>query len=331
MHGLAPFTVRANGRCTLRNRCLWPVTMQTDISSGTTSIGTLTLLSLAGAPAIGGFHLEFKFSITWRLPSTWHASHDTLTLADPRTRLSLLASGSELFVGEPQRVTFEPIDIGIQGGVAMPRELKLGLFLTPHQLDALETRRNGSGFDLKIQLWSSFVFSPKSPNQYRPQYPAHSEFKSYHVEQSQWLRVLNEMGHSSTVVFELPMPSASNAQLLVSVRTHLESAQKLLTEGNFRESVGKCRDALEVLRDLAGDPKSSKFPVPQSGDLMEGNKTKTKEERAMLLRAAALTFAHPAHHPGATSSAPMPPHTYTRADAVAMVTIVSALCRQFSQ
>ncbi len=96
-----------------------------------------------------------------------------------------------------------------------------------------------------------------------------------------------------------------------------------MLRGKWREAVGCCRDVLESLQAAIGDRDTKDGTLDNL--LLEGARTMSKEERLRLVRRALLTYCHPARHadPNAASI------EWDRADAVAAITVVSALLGQY--
>ena len=96
-------------------------------------------------------------------------------------------------------------------------------------------------------------------------------------------------GYGRTLLFEVPIPAEPAG--LGSAIELLETARGLLATGHYSEVVAKCRMVLERLtQELDDDLALKAARVAQGRD-------RTAQQRELLIRQAAIDFAHLAHHP----------------------------------
>ena len=110
---------------------------------------------------------------------------------------------------------------------------------------------------------------------------------------SQWIAALEQTGYGRSLLFEVPIPS-EQAGLENSIRL-LEAARGFLASGHYSEVVAKCRMVLEGLTlELNEGPALKAAREAQKP-------VRTVLQRELLMRQAAIDFAHLAHHPPVVS------------------------------
>ena len=151
------------------------------------------------------------------------------------------------------------------------------------RIQAIEKIRRGGDLTLSLNLFG-VARCGKEP-------PQRVEAKIFRlIGQSQWVKALESMGYSRTLLLEIPLLDDEEKPGFAEAAGHLKTAQTHLLKGHFREAVGACRDVLECLAKALGDEKetdSVKFE-----NLREMN----KDERLRLVRRALKIVTHPARH-----------------------------------
>lgn len=167
---------------------------------------------------------------------------------------------------------------------------ELRLSLTANQVAEIEELR-ASG-DLQIKLVISGEGGPTG----HPE-RAESVYTELlvRVPQSSWIHELASAKAMDTLLLEVPMPFVNAASSQRGMVAALRTAQRLFTEGNYSESVARCRTALEAMAILAG--RGERWAGPVLDSLKEKRSEMTKDQRELVLEAALLHFTHLGAHP----------------------------------
>lgn len=198
---------------------------------------------------------------------------------------------------------------------ANPQQVSLNLAtdLDRRMIEAIEELRLGGDLYFLLDLWGrATVYTD----------PHYSEIIGYEqltqrVNQGTWVEVLGQMGYQHTMLLEIPVPGPNAPQALSNAVGALTQAQHALIQGRYRDAVGACRDALEAFRLVMGDPPND----PALYQLFQNSNSWDKATRLQLVRRALLTLMHPARHADQVAVQ----HDWDRDDAVAVITMVSAL------
>ncbi len=110
----------------------------------------------------------------------------------------------------------------------------------------------------------------------------------YRANQSTWIEVLDQMGYRRTMLLEIPILDEKVSPRFPEAAEHLRTAQTHLLRGNFRDSVGACRDVMESLFKALSDNNYQ----PEFKDM----RSMGKEERLRLVRRAVTVLTHPERH-----------------------------------
>jgi hypothetical protein len=274
----------------------------------------LSVASLAGQPALGFSRLIL--SVAFRLEPT----------PQQRSGVTIVEVGGELWAIGAARTTqyvgrLQPMNPPIridQRDYGQTQQEQLEIELNPQRLSAIEALRLGKNLDFDARLRMR-VLAPSE------QVPGReltlTERVEYHVPQSAWLEILEQVGYRRTLLIEVPLPDAQvNPQLAAAV-ANLAKAQQALLRGEYREAVGCSRDVLESLSAALGDRDDQDTEVQQ---LFANSRQMDKAARLRVLRRALKLITHPARHAdqGAASI------DWTRDDAIAMVTMLAALLQR---
>ena len=115
------------------------------------------------------------------------------------------------------------------------------------------------------------------------------------VGRSNWVHELNNAKAMDILLFEVAIPLGNLPGKAGATVEALRTAQRLFVEGNYAESIARCRTAIEALAAAEGRDKDWSGPAfeklkPRRGDMI-------KEDRELLLEASLLHFTHLGAHP----------------------------------
>ena len=202
---------------------------------------------------------------------------------------------------DPPVVVFAPAHVhvngpqGLQLGLAFPEVVKpfgvtsyggttpagFDLFLSQAAMEAVERLRDGQGVSLGISLRGEIRRAGEVHRLY-------DDIRT-DVNVVQWLAALGQAGYGRSMLFEVPIPSSSVAA--GAAVELLEAARQLFARGHYPDAVSKCRMVIEGLTtELAQDPLLR-------AALAAPKQTRTREQRELVMRQAAMDFASLAHHP----------------------------------
>lgn len=68
------------------------------------------------------------------------------------------------------------------------------------------------------------------------------------VPQSEWLKMLQEMGYERFRILEIPIPEPPTGTVIKAALRHIEAARKSFDEGDYDDVLVDCRKALEVIK-----------------------------------------------------------------------------------
>lgn len=185
-------------------------------------------------------------------------------------------AGLSLGLAYPE--TIQPFTVSQHAG---KRGVLFDLQLTQQAMEALERLRNGQGVSLAIKLQAEVRRGPEI------QIAWEDLTGTFNI--SQWIAALDQAGYGRTLLFEVPIPSEP-AGLGIAMEL-LETARGFLASGHYPEVVSKCRMVLESLtQELDEGPAIKAARDAQKQD-------RTALQRELMMRQAAIDFAHLAHHP----------------------------------
>ncbi len=193
---------------------------------------------------------------------------------------------------------------------AFPVTTVLEMELDRTRLEAVENRRGGGGLELILNVHADV----EGPNGLRRDFSQ----LVHHVNQGVWVSILEQMGYRKTLLLEIPVPDRAAAPALAKAVDLLVQAQGAVGRGDYRETVGLCRDVMEAMSEALADDDAGS-PIAQ--ELFAGQRQMSKTQRLQLLRRALKTFTHPARHHDAASGA----FDWERTDGLMALTIAAAL------
>ena len=144
---------------------------------------------------------------------------------------------------------------------------------------------------------------------------------TYDVSESEWIRLLGQLGYGSYVTIEVPITSPNGLTGAVQQAARaLQEAQAAFLRGDYEEAVADCRPGLEALE--AADKGTF--------SLKPWDRAASKDERFYWVQRSLLSVVHVAHHPNdpALSTAQGSRPRWGREDAEATIAILAALIRQ---
>ncbi len=160
------------------------------------------------------------------------------------------------------------------------------MLISKHQLEAIESLRNGGDFPLSIWLTGNVIQSDRMTNIY--------QHEIFTVKQQEWVEALASMEYRRTFLFELPIPFVENEQ---EPAGHIiRKAQNHLLRGQYDECVGECRKLLEVYALDDSDKKLLKSAREKYKGTQDARQSMDIPERILILREALVHTTHPAHH-----------------------------------
>lgn len=158
--------------------------------------------------------------------------------------------------------------------------------LTPNQLEAIEARRNGGDFRLKIWLTGEVTQGDDTATI--------TESGEYHVRQQDWVEALERMEYRRSLLYEVPLPDPeSGAESAAGI---IRRAQNLLLRGHYNECVAECRKLVEAYP-LSEEAKAQLIRARKK--FKDGGTEKESmdiPERLALMRDAIKHATHLAHH-----------------------------------
>ncbi|MBJ7604586.1 MAG: hypothetical protein JF888_15630 [Candidatus Dormibacteraeota bacterium] len=178
--------------------------------------------------------------------------------------------------------------------------------LDRRRLEAIEDIRNGGDFQLNLFIYSTLEDTSGNLNQQQLQ-------ASTTVNQGVWVRVLEQLGFSRTLLLELEVPSSAGDPGLAAAVVQLQKAQNALIQGEYRDAVGACRDVLEEVSKAVGDDRVQLGGKPV--------RELDKAERLVQLRQALKNVTHPARHRDEVAAN----IDWVRRDAISIVTMTAAV------
>ena len=160
------------------------------------------------------------------------------------------------------------------------------LLLSPTQIEAIETLRNGGDLNFSIWLLGN-VFQDGNSSNIQQQ-------GTFTVGQQEWVEALNRMQYCRSFLYELTLPYEDDTE--EPAFALVQRAQHHLLRGHYDECVGECRKLLEAYPLNDADQKVLK----SVREKLMGDRT-TREsmdvpERMLALRDALTNATHLAHH-----------------------------------
>lgn len=247
------------------------------INLNTRIIADTRLAGVSGMPIAGGYLLKLTVEFTvmnWDFPD-----RPTVIFAPARVYMK----GNEgLQLGLAVSETVQPFTVSNYSGT---RAACFDLFLSQAAMETVEKRRDGQGVSLSIKLHGEIRLAGD----------VHLIYDDVHgdVNLVQWLGALEQAGYGRSVLFEVPIPSQPEAA--GTAVELLEAARQHFSRGHYPDAVSKCRMVIEGLTAALGQDDLLKAALATS------KQGRTREQRELVMRQAAMDFSSLAHHPTGVS------------------------------
>ena len=187
---------------------------------------------------------------------------------------------------------------------SQPGPLTLVMDLDEQMIRRIEEFRNGGDLLLRIVLYTLWAsVDGTSGNFVEPVSDAQSvtdrdQSQTISVPQTVWLKILEGLRYGKYTVFEIETPAPPLNDVLAEAIEHLTQANRLFHEGNYEESMIRCRRAIESAVDKikrkSGRQLSDILGSDSRAQLISGLATKTNK------------FLAPTAHSGEESRPPEP-------------------------
>ena len=248
------------------------------ISWSNRTIADARLAGVHGGRLAGGYvlRLSVEFDVL-----NWNEA-DPLPVVIMAPARVWLQGQAGLTLGLAQPETFQPFTVSQYAG---KRAVLFDLPLTQQAMEAVERQRNGLGVSLAVKLQAEVRRGSEV------QVGWDDLTCTFNV--SQWVEALDQAGYGRTLLFEVPVPAGFDG--LGSSIELLEAARRHLASGHYSEAVAKCRMVLERLAQELNE----ELALKAARDAQKQDRT--VQQRELLMRQAAIDFAHLAHHPTGVS------------------------------
>lgn len=254
---------------------------------------------LHGCPAIGGYGalVSVNFSVkNWDLDKP--APQVELAHAPIKT------NGNRL-VGFAVPETVIPFTAG---RYAQSIGTLFQLVLSNSAIEELERIRNGGDIALTLGLRGLVTCAGDAQR-------IHDDV-TCRINQSEWLKFLDVCGYGPTLLFEIPLPLDA-AVPVTNAQKELSRARQHLLQGHYQEVVAACRLVLESLTEQLQEGEELESAKKLRGD---DRNAMTTLQRELMIRQAAINYAHVAHHPNGSTD-PL----FDRSNAIMLLGIAASL------
>ncbi len=276
-------------------------------NSNSTSLVKFELKSVSGIKHIGFYELSFNFKAFTR------ETKDIVEFHDFAIDINVNGSNSGSFLGTS---TVKNRSVIQTYTYSADTYLNLHLRVNSDQIYEIEEIRNGRGLEF---FFSGYVSSSlkNTSGLLKDIYIKNSSFK---VSQNDWLEVLQTLNYKHYLLFEIPLPKHAGHRSLNKAMEHLISAREDFLQGEYRQTISKCREVLEAINKglkldgVAGNA-VGRFRTKESRELMN------KDERELVIREVVRHYSHLAHHPNTDIEFT----EFTRHDASLILGITSAI------
>jgi hypothetical protein len=193
---------------------------------------------------------------------------------------------------------------------------RLSLDVDHRQIDEIEQKRRGGPLTFTFLVGGTVQHGGKIGLLY----PSNHQL-TYDVSESEWIRLLGQLGYGTYVIVEVPLTSPNGLTGEVQLAAQaLEQARAAFLRGDYEEVVADCRPGLEALNESDKD----------SFSLRPWDRAASKDERYYWMQRALLSVAHVAHHPNdpALAATEGGRSRWERADAEAAITVLAALIKR---
>jgi hypothetical protein len=261
-------------------------------------------LTVRGHSGLGYQALEFTAEVHGR------ASAERLSLIGLCGEVSVIGQSGQGFLGQlspkgPQSFVFPDYR----------STTETLLRVTGSQIEKIEEIRNGGPLTFTVNLSGLAVGTQNLPE-------AFCENLHFAISQSDWLGVLGSLKYSRTFLLEIPLLEEA-CETEPNYFSHLQDAMKAMHQGNWRESVGCCRDALESLSTALGETQDDHL-MRKAQDLIKGSRSWDMPQRLRAVRIALFSVAAAARHSDEVGQS----IDWSRSDAQSVIALTANLIRR---
>jgi len=235
---------------------------------------------LYGYSGLGFYQLIFPIEIT-----THNTPKDTaVTVTNISGTLRAHGRGAQSLVGRlvPQGAIRNITTYEYVGG----HQINLEIELDAKRIEAIEQIRLGGNLTFSIELYAFANRGESSEQLYNSPH-------QFTISQSDWIKVLESIGYRKTLLLEIPVPTGETNPAFTEAAKFLESAQKQMLLGNYREAVSACRDVLESMNRFLND---------ENGSTQPSKRKRNKLERVSAIRTSLHDLTSAAKHADETTS-----------------------------
>jgi hypothetical protein len=144
-----------------------------------------------------------------------------------------------------------PVVLPVAKPQTQPAPLYLFLDLDHHLISRIEELRDGGDLSLTIVLYTSWLATDEATGKIEePFFEAQpvvdrDRSQTIRIPQTDWLGILRGLRYGKFTVFEIETPDPPLSDSLAEAIDNLSQARKLFAEGNYEESMVRCRIAVE--------------------------------------------------------------------------------------
>lgn len=259
----------------------------------------------SGQQVVGGYLLSFSIDFHIHNVSKEEAAFP-IQLRELTVDLYLKTKGAEQMIGR----LFSTFSPQIHHAYESSQDVNhaFSIKLSPSELEAIERARNGGEIEFLFKL-SGFIFEGHD------YYTRAWDDKTLYVEQSSWIKILDQMGYSKILMIEIPTSGDVSNQKYSLAHVKLNEAKQAMLRGEWRQTVAICRECLETL---------PTYP----DDSLKITDESTKIERLQLLQKNLFRLSSLAKHANNTVSNNT---DWQREDAIFMLATCGAMVHKLSK
>ncbi len=233
-------------------------------------VAELRDIQISGLPGIGCYTLVLNLHFTATHPKAEVLIRNISIRLDWGDNYQRMIASATPDNSPPVRITQYSTDI----------QICFRLPLSPSQVEAIESRRNGG--DLKLSIW--FVAESAQDGASRSITGSHE----FAVRQQVWIEALERMEYRRTLLFELPVPCEDSP-----IGELVRKAQLFLYKGEYEQTIGLCRQAIEKVESVLNDKAAATQAVER---YRQDRKNMDATQRMLFLREALKNATHLAVH-----------------------------------
>lgn len=190
------------------------------------------------------------------------------------SKLSIFELSLSITIAQPPRPLATAIPsttqvIRCHPGAHHSEQIYFETVFTREQVNALEEFRQQNDVGLVLDLRALIISGDEL-------IPSHDRTEIT-IPREQWLTALNNAGFRNTLLFEIPLPAASE-----DVMALYSKAQEFIETGHYQDAVMQCRRIVECIETLRGDKKLARSANEQAHS--SARQAMTGVERLLSLR-----------------------------------------------